>query len=274
MARLKPKETTIKALFAKSGNHCAFPKCEAKLINNKNQFIGQLCHIEAANENGPRFNHNSNDEYRRSYKNLILFCYPHHVETNDPNEFSKEDLKKIKVNHEKESEHSNFRINDEALTKFINEMNRYWIDIEKINLNWQSKFSLAMDIDVKRDYFQIMNDVYELIDNIEDAFQSLHESDRNLWNEIEEFLKKKGVSKKLFEDVQFCENPFINRNWETHNLGVNNVLGKLRINIIHIEIKTLEDFLKYNPNHHKTKLILEDRKRTFKKIAQTATYAD
>ena len=42
MARLKPKETTIKALFAKSGNQCAFPKCEAKLINNKNQFIHNL----------------------------------------------------------------------------------------------------------------------------------------------------------------------------------------------------------------------------------------
>ena len=68
MARLKPKGTTIKALFAKSGNQCAFPKCEEQLIDDKYICIGELCHIEAVNENGPRFNPNSNDEYRRSYK--------------------------------------------------------------------------------------------------------------------------------------------------------------------------------------------------------------
>ena len=199
-------------------------------------------------------------------KNLILLCPTHHRKIDKSNNFSKEDLKKMKIDHEKRFEHSNFRINDEVLTKFMNEMDHYWVDIEKDNRNWQSKFSLAMNIDVKRDYFQVMNNVHESINNIKYAFQFLHESDRNLWNEIKEFLKEKGISKKLLEDIQCCDNLFINRNWETHNLQLNNVLEKLRIDLIHIEIKFLEEFLKHNPNHCEAKRILEDRKKLLKKL--------
>ena len=274
MASLTPKNTTIKALFAKSGNQCAFPECEEHLIDDERNCIGELCHIEAVNKNGPRFNHDSDDEYRRSYNNLILLCPTHHRKIDKSNKFSKKDLKEMKISHEKKFEHSTFHINNEALTKFMNEMNRYWIDIEKSNQTWQSKFSLAMDIDVKRDFFQAMNSMHKLINNIKDVFQYLHESDKSLWNEIKEFLKEKGIPKKLLEGIKPFDNPFIKRNWETHNLQVNNILEKLKIDLIHIEIKFLEEFLKNNPNHCKAEHILEDRKKDFKEIAQTVAHAD
>lgn len=41
MARKEPKKEVLRALFAKTGNQCAFPGCKNKLINNKNKFIGQ-----------------------------------------------------------------------------------------------------------------------------------------------------------------------------------------------------------------------------------------
>ena len=109
MARLKAqREKTIKALFAKSGNQCAFPKCEEQLIDDKYICIGELCHIEAVNKNWPRFNPNSNDEYRRSYKNLILLCPTHHRKIDKSNKISKEDLKEMKINHETRFELSSF----------------------------------------------------------------------------------------------------------------------------------------------------------------------
>ena len=52
MVRKSTTTDTIRALFAKSGNECAFPGCHHKLINHKNKFIGQICHIEAANKGG------------------------------------------------------------------------------------------------------------------------------------------------------------------------------------------------------------------------------
>ena len=75
MGRLTPKTNTLKALFAKSGNQCAFPGCDHPMINKKNQFIGQVCHIESALPGGERFNKESNDEFRRCY-DCLLYTSP------------------------------------------------------------------------------------------------------------------------------------------------------------------------------------------------------
>jgi hypothetical protein len=37
-------------------------------------FIGQLCHIEAAEEGGQRFNERMTNEERRAFENLLLLC--------------------------------------------------------------------------------------------------------------------------------------------------------------------------------------------------------
>ena len=95
MGRLTPKTNTLKALFAKSGNQCAFPGCDHPMINKKNQFIGQVCHIESALPGGERFNKESNDEFRRCYENLILLCYPHHIGKRQPKHILKTILEKL-----------------------------------------------------------------------------------------------------------------------------------------------------------------------------------
>ncbi|EKE03034.1 MAG: hypothetical protein ACD_20C00287G0017 [uncultured bacterium] len=66
MTRKAPTTDILRALFARSGNQCAFPSCNHHLINHKNQFVGQICHIEAANVGGERYNPSQNDEQRRS----------------------------------------------------------------------------------------------------------------------------------------------------------------------------------------------------------------
>lgn len=98
MARLTPTPNTIKRLFAHSGNLCAFPGCNVRLFQNET-LIGQVCHIEAAEEKGPRYNHAQSDEERRSYDNLILFCANHHLITHDPF-YTPKDLQEMKQNHE------------------------------------------------------------------------------------------------------------------------------------------------------------------------------
>ncbi len=100
MTRLSPKIKTIKALFAKSHNQCAFPDCNREMVNSNNDIIGNICHIEAAEENGPRFNENQTDEERRHYNNLICFCYEHHKITDDISKFTVGKLKQIKKDHE------------------------------------------------------------------------------------------------------------------------------------------------------------------------------
>lgn len=118
--RLAPTISTLKALFAKSSNRCAFPGCTSPLIDDEDEFIGQVCHIEDAMP-GERFNEEMTNEQRRAIENLVLFCYPHHIKTKSVSKYSVKQLKEIKKNHEKLSE-ANFSINDQTLVNIFNDL--------------------------------------------------------------------------------------------------------------------------------------------------------
>ena len=53
MARLDIKESTLKKLFALSGNRCAFPGCAQAVVNEHGDLIAEVCHIEAAERRRP-----------------------------------------------------------------------------------------------------------------------------------------------------------------------------------------------------------------------------
>jgi hypothetical protein len=72
--RLPPTQETIKKLFALSGNQCAFPNCIKVIISSKGNVVGQVCHISAADEGGPRFDPAQSNEQRRAFDNLLLMC--------------------------------------------------------------------------------------------------------------------------------------------------------------------------------------------------------
>ena len=99
--RLTPLSDTLRELFLKSGNLCAFPNCAQLMMNEKGVFVGQLCHIEAAEPGGERFNANMSNEDRRAAPNLMLMCYPHHQITNDVEEYTVNKLRKMKQEHER-----------------------------------------------------------------------------------------------------------------------------------------------------------------------------
>src|SRR5690606_5537463 len=45
--RLTPTNKTLREIFLKSGNLCAFPSCTNIMMDADGTFIGNLCHIEA-----------------------------------------------------------------------------------------------------------------------------------------------------------------------------------------------------------------------------------
>jgi hypothetical protein len=101
MARLDPTQKTRIRLYALSGNRCAFPGCVVTFVSPEDETnISNICHIEAAEVGGERYNPNSNDEERRDFKNLILLCRNHHAVTNDVNVYTVDVLRKMKQEHE------------------------------------------------------------------------------------------------------------------------------------------------------------------------------
>lgn len=98
--RLTPNKDTLRQLYVLSGNQCAYPGCRNLMFNHQGNFVGQICHIEAALPKGERFNPNMTNEQRRTYDNLMLMCYDHHIETDKEDLYPVHVMKKIKHDHE------------------------------------------------------------------------------------------------------------------------------------------------------------------------------
>ncbi len=274
MVRLTPKTDVIRALFARSGNQCAFPGCTQPLINDKNQFIGQVCHIEAATPGGERYNPGQTVEERRGYDNLVLFCYPHHIETNDVVTYTVEKLEIIKWEHEAVFEKADFKIDEVALLRIMVEMESYWALIERLNTLEHSMAELAVDINAKGSFSHIVKSCHENIGFLTDFHKAFHESDKNLEQDFRELLSKKGIDPKIFDDIPYYENPFQIRNWELHNLGIPNRMQRLNIDLMHMEIKYWEEFIKTNSKDKQARERLDQLKESFADLAQHATVTD
>lgn len=97
------KDSVRKMLYANSGNVCAMYGCGTKLVSDNTANIAEICHIEAVNENGARYNNNLTDEYVNSYENLILLCPGCHKIIDDKANaelYTVEYLKRMKQIHE------------------------------------------------------------------------------------------------------------------------------------------------------------------------------
>ncbi|PWF67167.1 hypothetical protein CBX98_24840 [Vibrio sp. T9] len=276
MARLAPKADTLRALFARSGNQCAFPGCTQSVVNSKNKFIAQVCHIEAASEGGERFNTASNDEYRRSYDNLVIFCYPHHIETDDTDEYTTECLRKIKLDHEQQFLKSDFKIDEAELQKLVSEMQLYWSSIDRLNQveHYNLDSGLAMEVNGQASFDEVIADAHNAVSGIEALLNRLRESDEALVEDLNVLLELTNIPESTFTDVPYYQNPFENRNWESHNLGTPNWLLSLRIALTHIEVKYLSEYLKTNSNDNSARNKLVMAKQKLESYAVSAMHVD
>ncbi len=103
MSRLRPTPASVRALFARSGNTCAFPGCGASLVRHGTAMLAQVCHIRAAAPGGPRYDAGQSDEDRRALANLIALCPVHHLEVDAaPQVFTAPYLEELRGEHEEE----------------------------------------------------------------------------------------------------------------------------------------------------------------------------
>ena len=97
-----PAVSTIKRLFALSGDQCAFPNCPLSLVDGPSgKVIGKVCHIKARQPGGRRYDANQSDAERHEFDNLLLLCPIHHdVIDSDVESYSVQRLVQIKLGHE------------------------------------------------------------------------------------------------------------------------------------------------------------------------------
>lgn len=97
-----PKTSTVKRLFAVSGNRCAFPRCNNPLVDSASEKVtGRICHIKGRKPGAARYDANQTEEERHAFENLILMCPIHHdVIDSDELSYTVERLTQIKAEHE------------------------------------------------------------------------------------------------------------------------------------------------------------------------------
>ena len=122
-----PSQTTIKRLFALSGNLCAFPKCRTRLVSRDcKTIVGEVCHIRGDKPTAPRHDPIQTDRDRHAAGNLILLCGTHHKVIDDqPAKYPIEALTKMKEMHE--AKHSDEQVDGGASKAFTSRAVQYFV---------------------------------------------------------------------------------------------------------------------------------------------------
>lgn len=274
MARLTPTRETLIALFAKSGNVCAFPGCTHELVTPRNLFIGQICHIEAASLGGQRFNRDSDDEQRRLFDNLLLLCYRHHKETDDVLAFDTQTLRQMKRNHEGQHGAKPFKINEAFLHRLEVDMESYWEGIATSNRELHVAPEFAVKVQVGIDAREQFNELDKAVQRLAELLTYFSDCDSSLNEEVRTHLKLLGYDLTAYDTVPYFKNPFFNRNWEMHALAANNTLIDLVVTLKQAEVRFLEEHVKTHPTESTAIDALEAAKQELQRMAVSAGYAD
>lgn len=97
-------DSDLKKLFARSGGVCAFPGCDEEIVcRATDDVLGQIAHIAASSDGGPRADPTMSAGDRNSFRNLLLLCRNHHAEVDSPAgaiKWTREALVDMKRKHE------------------------------------------------------------------------------------------------------------------------------------------------------------------------------
>ena len=212
--RKNPTDKVIRQLYAKSGNQCAFPGCKETLFDEGGTNLSNICHIEAAEKGGQRYNEDSTEDQRRSYDNLILLCHKHHkIIDDDAVLYPVEKLREMKRAHEiaiakKISEQNVLSKYPSALNLVINSLAKNFTNDpepdeelnvpspeEKIKFNNIKKYQYI--IESYRVYQGKLNKIYEEIEK-----QGSSKKDLVIKNIKKLYLKEKGKYDGSLEKIR------------------------------------------------------------------------
>lgn len=99
-------DRTLKILWGRAVGRCAVPSCRIELFADSTDYdpivvIGDIAHIEAASDNGPRANQRTATKERDEYDNLILLCKNCHARLDgQKNSNTVEYIRQLRNNHE------------------------------------------------------------------------------------------------------------------------------------------------------------------------------
>lgn len=274
MPRQPPTIATIRALFAKSGNVCAFPTCTHELVAHDNLYVAEVCHIEAAEPQGPRYNPSTDDDKRRSYDNLLLLCHAHHRRVDaDVSTYTVERLRQMKIEHESVVRQGAFRPDAVVVSQVRREMESYWSALTRIQ-GEHAVPDLAVEMEPTAIGTDVFQGVHQQLKRIEALLKHYKLSDEAAPEDLRALLRRLDFDVTPLESLPHSENPFEARNWELHNLGSPNIVMDMRALQLHAELLYLTDHVVLLATDDVAKRRMEQVKAELLEIARVAVYHD
>lgn len=191
-------QQTIKQLFALSGNVCAFPNCDKLIVNSNGTIIGEICHINALNKNGPRFNDELTENELNNFENLILLCPTCHTTVDkESNIYTEEKLKEFKKQQEEKFKNNEY---DFDLENILNQITNISI-VQHITNNYGIDYNVYNKVIIELSKTQENNEL------LKKELTSWIEKYKALKNNLSNILTDKYLiqGKKEFENGNFPE---------------------------------------------------------------------
>ncbi len=268
--RNRPTWTTIRSLFARSANQCAFPNCMHRLVNEDDLFIGEVCHIRAAAPGGPRYSRRQTGEERRARGNLVLLCHEHHVVVDShPRRYTPTVLQEMKRVHERRSQGRPFTPSDAVLAEVTVDLERYWARLRTINDAHLRSGAPAIRLDTRRDPHRLFRRAREVVNRLAETSERLATDALALPDEVRNAMLACGTPTRKWDSIPYYESPVGIWNWEYLNIALPNYVQFLRLYLLQIEILMLEN------GHPLAKgRLLERLRRELDILARTALHVD
>ncbi len=99
---------------------------------------------------------------------------------------------------------------------------------------------LAMDFISSSNTLELINIFSENINGLQKMIDSITSSNYQLEEDLKEFIQKIDCDSEKLDLIPYYENPFINRDWETINLGFPNWMNALKLSFLNLQVRLLE----------------------------------
>jgi|GEM_PF-6273908 signal recognition particle GTPase len=179
------KRSTLKTLWAASGNRCGHPDCEEEVADTEQGIvIGEICHIRAQSEGGPRYDPSLNEDEVDAYSNLILLCPTHHTYIDkNPEEYPIEKLERWKQQQE-EQDSTGTELSDELLTELQLTDSKLETEVEVSISNAKDRYTPELHVDTSAsNIFEPLGRTRVFIENVENRLEDLDDESSSLFTD-------------------------------------------------------------------------------------------
>ncbi len=123
----------------------------------------------------------------------------------------------------------------------------------------------------------ILDNYKDLTDNINAIrmyLKEFHSSDEKCLEDLYDIFNRLNLPVERIDEIPYYNNPFINRNWESHNLGVNNTNSLINYSLLQLKINIYKLLLEKEPDNISLQSKLKSARKELEQFHKGNSFVD